>query len=60
MKLEIRKNSIVLTPEGSIEQAYIEDTLGLKKDGDYIKLVRKTGHCYGEFVKELETEKVKQ
>lgn len=41
MKMEIDRHWITIKPEGVIDVAFIEDTLGLKEDGDYIKLKRR-------------------
>lgn len=40
MKFELRRNGIVITPETEQDRAYIEDTLGLRNDGDVIPLRR--------------------
>jgi hypothetical protein len=47
MKFEIRRDGIVVIPENDQDRAYIEDTLGLKKDGEYILLTRKNAHGLG-------------
>ena len=41
MKFEIERKRIVVTPQNVLDEAYIEDTLDLKEDGDYILLKRK-------------------
>ncbi len=41
MKMEIKRNEIVIYPENPLDIAYIEEVLGLKEDGDSIELVRK-------------------
>jgi len=40
MKMEITRNSIRIIPESEQDEAFIEDTLGLKKEGDFILLTR--------------------
>ena len=63
MKLEIHRNSLKIIPEDKSaircderDTAYIEEVLGLKKDGDSIKLVRK--NAYGlSCIAYLETKK---
>jgi hypothetical protein len=40
MKFEIERNGIMVIPQNKQDEAYIEDTLGLKKEGDYLFLVR--------------------
>ena len=40
MKFEVERYGIVIIPEGKQDDAYIEDTLGLRKEGDSILLVR--------------------
>lgn len=47
MKFEIRRHSIVVIPETDEDRAYIEDTLGLKKDGDALLLRRKNAMGIG-------------
>ena len=34
MKLKISRNSLEVVPENEQDDAFLEDTLGLKKDGD--------------------------
>lgn len=45
MDLEVRRNKLSITSDGTFwsdqETAYIEDTLGLRKEGDSLLLVRK-------------------
>lgn len=41
MTFKIKKEGIDIIPENEQDQAYIEDTLNLKDEGDYVKLVRK-------------------
>ena len=40
MKLEISRSRILIEPETDQDVAFIEDTLGLAKEGNYLKLVR--------------------
>ena len=40
MKLEIHRDQIHLRMESELERAFVEDTLGLRADGDSISLVR--------------------
>jgi len=40
MKFELGRYGIRVVPENDLDQAYIEDTLGLRKQGDYVPLVR--------------------
>jgi hypothetical protein len=40
MRFNINRNGIEIVPESKIDEAYIEDTLGLKREGDAIPLVR--------------------
>ena len=56
MKLKITRHSLQIVPETTWDHsderdtAFIEDVLGLRKDGDWIKLVRKNAHglsCMG-------------
>jgi hypothetical protein len=41
MNFEIHRNSIKIYPAGQMDLAYIEDTLGLVNDGDFILLKQK-------------------
>lgn len=55
----MERNRIKVEIEDEVDEAYVEDTLGLKGDGDSIKLVRRdskkrTGFGYSN-VKYLET-----
>ncbi len=43
MKLQIGRNGIHLIPEGWVDEAYIEEVLGLKKEGDTVFCERKNG-----------------
>lgn len=61
MNLKVLRNSLQIIPEfrenREIEIAYFEEVLGLKKDGDYVKLVRRNASglsciAYLETVKE--------
>ena len=47
MKFEIKRYGIEVRPEGIIDEAFIEDTLGLKKDKDSIALKRVNCHGSG-------------
>lgn len=40
MKIELKRNNLVIIPENFQDSAFIEDTLGMKKDGDIITLKR--------------------
>lgn len=40
MKFKVSRRGIEIIPENDQDTAYIEDTLGLKRDGDAIPLVR--------------------
>ena len=40
MKFNVDRRRIVVVPENKQDEAYIEDTLGLRKDGDYVLLKR--------------------
>ena len=40
MKVEFTRRSIKIYPENEIDKAYIEDTLGLKQAGDFLRLKR--------------------
>jgi len=44
MNIKIGRQSITLELGTDLEVAYIEEVLGLKKDGDYVYLVRKNEH----------------
>jgi len=56
MDFKIERKKIVLIPQNVLDEAYIEDTLGLKEDEDYMVLKRKDSLSEkGKF--ELETEK---
>lgn len=41
MKFKVHRRYFEIIPESLSDIAFIEDTLGLKKDGDYIKLKRR-------------------
>jgi len=61
MKLSIERNGLKITPESHYgkderDEAFIEEVLGLKKNGDFIKLVRKNAYGLSSIVY-LETEK---
>jgi hypothetical protein len=40
MRLELCRSHIEILPEGEADLAYIEDTLGLRKAGNQIPLIR--------------------
>ena len=40
MKFTVARNSIIITPENEQDESYIEDTLGLKNEYDWVKCVR--------------------
>lgn len=40
MKVQVSRNSIQIVPEGALDEAFIEDTLGLKGVGDSVVLKR--------------------
>lgn len=46
MNVKYGRNSIEIYPNTEMDRAYIEDTLGLKKDGDYI-IFERVNDCYG-------------
>ena len=63
MILNITKRSLQIVPEdkgypnpNELDTAYIEEVLGLKNDGDSIKLTRKNAHGLG-CIAYLETKK---
>ena len=41
MKLTVNRYSIEIAPDNATDEAYIEEVLGLKKDGDTTLLIRK-------------------
>lgn len=41
MKIEARRDELKIVPETEQDMAYLEDTLGLVKDGDVVKLKMK-------------------
>ena len=41
MRFEIRRGGIAVIPESKQDEAYIEDTLGLRRDGEYVRLIRR-------------------
>jgi len=50
MKFVVGRRGISIIPEGEQDEAYIEDTLGLKRDQDAVLLVRQNAHglsCMG-------------
>lgn len=40
MKLKVNRYSLQITPENETDEAYIEEVLGLRYDGDVVHLVR--------------------
>jgi len=40
LKLQVGRYSISIYPENEVEEAYIEEVLGLKENGDSVKLFR--------------------
>jgi len=44
VKLRVSRNSIEIIPEGVTDEAYIEEVLGLRNDGDKAVLVRVNAH----------------
>lgn len=40
MKFKLERSGIIITPESEQDVAYIEDTLGLKNNGDSLLLER--------------------
>lgn len=40
MKFIVERHGIEVVPENKADEAYIEDTLGLKREGDSVPLVR--------------------
>lgn len=40
MRFKVERRGIEVIPESDQDVAYIEDTLGLKNDGDFVPLVR--------------------
>jgi len=41
MQMNVHRYGIDIIPETDEDTAYIEDTLGLENDGDFVKLVRR-------------------
>jgi len=59
MNLAVHRHYLQITPENKMEEAYIEEVLGLRNDGDVVHLVRDNGS--GSFcIAHLETRTVKQ
>lgn len=56
MDLKIERKSITIAPQNVLDTAYIEDTLGLEEEGDYI-LLKREDSLSEKGVFELETEK---
>ena len=44
MNFELDRWGLVITPESEQDVAFLEDTMGLKQDGDYVKLRRVDSH----------------
>jgi len=57
MIMDITRNFIRIIPQTEQDKAYIEDTLGLRKEGDSIRLVRRAPHGLPSAIAYLETEK---
>ena len=53
IKIELERDGIKLIPESDLEIAFVEDTLGLKKNGDSIRLTRKSS--YSQVAEGIET-----
>lgn len=56
MKLIVNRYGLQIIPESPTDEAYLEEVLGLKQDGDMVNLKRKNAiglHCwaYAETVK---------
>ncbi len=47
MRFKLGRYGIEVTPDCDADEAYIEDTLGLKKNGDAVPLIRQG--CIGSF-----------
>lgn len=58
MKFELMRHGIKITPENPQDRAYIEDTLGLRKNSDFIKLVACTPAGIPNHIAWLETKRV--
>ena len=41
MKFNVKRHNVTITPESGLDEAYIEEVLKLRKDGDTCLLVRK-------------------
>ena len=41
MKMEVRRDSIVIIPESELDEAFLEEVLGLREAGDSIPARRK-------------------
>ena len=41
MRFRLGRDTITVIPEGHVDDAYIEDTLGLRENGAFIRLVRR-------------------
>jgi hypothetical protein len=40
MRLEIRRNNIVIIPDGTVDEAYLEEVLKLRQEGDAVVFER--------------------
>lgn len=58
MRFKTGRYGIEIIPENDQDAAYIEDTLGLRESGDYVKLVRRSPAGLDSSLGWLETEKV--
>jgi len=56
MKLEVERSRLIISPESDVDIAYIEEVLGLEKEGDTIKLSRRNAHMLS-CIAYLETKK---
>jgi hypothetical protein len=55
VKLEVVRYGIRITPENETDVAYIEEVLGLKKEGQSVRLFRRNAHKLSSIAR-LETE----
>jgi hypothetical protein len=55
MKLQVHRYTVVIIPESEQDIAFLEDTLGMKEDGDLIKLERVDTHSSGQVEFRLES-----
>lgn len=47
MRLDLQRDKLVVFPESEADAAFLEDTLGLRRGGDSIRLVRIEGSAMG-------------